>query len=256
MTKPELHWREILLCLITLLAVAVVFSMPPIAQDSTYHQFSDNKSLYNIPNFRNTASNLGFVIVGFFGLSRIKSTAPALRLPFALFCLSVILIGPGSAFYHLSPCSNTLVWDRLPMAMAFMSLFALVIQSRISDRLGRWLLWPLLLAGISSVLYWYWSEQQGIGDLRPYALVQYLPMLLIPLLLILYARPDDGSQWIWTALGCYVLAKMAEAADHAVFLASQGLISGHSLKHLLAALAILLAIRAVKHFKPAVTPSG
>jgi hypothetical protein len=42
------------------------------------------------------------------------------------------------------------------------------------------------------------------------------------------------------ALGIYIAAKVAEYYDHAVFVSTGALISGHSLKHLLAALAPFL----------------
>ena len=48
-----------------------------------------------------------------------------------------------------------------------------------SEQGGRVILWPLVLAGVASVGYWYWSEIQGQGDLRAYGVAQFLPMLLI-----------------------------------------------------------------------------
>jgi hypothetical protein len=85
-----------------------------------------------------------------------------------------------------------------------------------------------LLAGLASVLYW-----RATDDLRPYVLVQFLPVLLIPLVLLLY--PRRGSAGLWLALACYVLAKALEQFDGQVYAALGGVISGHSLKHLAAA---------------------
>src|SRR2546430_1898790 len=94
-------------------------------------------------------------------------------------------VGFGSAYYHYAPSTPTLVWDRLPMTVAFMALFAMVVRDRISESCGRVLLWPLVLAGVTSVGYWHWSEFHGRGDLRAYAVIEFLPMLLMPLLRIL-----------------------------------------------------------------------
>ncbi|MDX2451413.1 hypothetical protein [Desulfosarcina sp.] len=39
---------------------------------------------------------------------------------------------------------------------------------------------PLSVVGILFVLYWYFTEKTGVGDLRPYVLAQFLPMIVIP----------------------------------------------------------------------------
>jgi hypothetical protein len=126
------------------------------------------------------------------------------------------------------------------MTLAFMAFFAIILGEHIDPRLPRWLLWPLLLAGVASVLYW-----RATDDLRPYALVQFLPVLLIPLVLLLYPKPGRGA--VWLALGCYVLAKGLEQFDGQVYEALGHAISGHSLKHLAAAAgmgALLAGLRA------------
>jgi len=161
-----------------------------------------------------------------------------------LFSLGAILVGAGSAWYHLAPGNGTLVWDRLPMTIAFMALFSRVISDRISVRLGRWLLWPLVFAGAASVLYWDWSELQGRGDLRAYGLVQFLPMLLIPLMLVMASGKGIRTPWLWATLASYAMAKLAEYFDAGIY-AATGFLSGHSIKHLLGALAIFFALKAV-----------
>jgi hypothetical protein len=98
------------------------------------------------------------------------------------------------------------------------------------------LLGPLLAAGAGSVLWWHWGELAGRGDLRPYGLVQFFPMLAIPLLAWLYPpRYTHGGYW-GVAVLCYALAKVFELADAQV-LALSNLTSGHTLKHVMAALA-------------------
>jgi hypothetical protein len=63
--------------------------------------------------------------------------------------------------------------------------------------------------------------------------VQFLPVLLIPLLLLLY--PRRGSGGLWLALALYVLAKLLETIRRASVRSAGGRISGHSLKHVAAA---------------------
>ncbi|MEO8224507.1 MAG: ceramidase domain-containing protein, partial [Gammaproteobacteria bacterium] len=238
-------WDAWLLVAATAVALAVTISLPPIPQDSAYHTFADRTGLFAIPNFWNVASNIPFVLVGAFGLRALPSLRPGLNLSsYLVFCIGVCLVGAGSAWYHYAPNNHTLVWDRLPMTIAFMGLFSMVIEDRISTRLGRVLLWPLVVAGVVAVLYWDWTELQGRGDLRPYGLVQFLPMLLMPLMLISGKGGRLRARWLWATLGTYVLAKLAEHFDGAIY-AINGLVSGHSIKHLLGALAVLWAIRAM-----------
>jgi hypothetical protein len=230
---------------VTLIALAVTFALPPVPQDPAYHAFADRTALLTIPNFWNVASNIPFLVAGVFGLSTLPRLQPQLATSsYLVFCLGVLLVGVGSAYYHYAPTSDTLTWDRIPMTIAFMGLFSLVIEDRVSPGLGRRLLWPLVFAGVSSVLYWDWTELQGRGDLRAYGLVQFLPMVLMPLLLIAGKGGGLRAPWLWATLAAYALAKLAEYFDAPIY-AANGLLSGHSLKHLLGALAVFLAMRAM-----------
>jgi hypothetical protein len=103
--------------------------------------------------------------------------------------------------------------------------------------------------GVGSVAYWALGELRGGGDLRPYVLVQFLPMLLIPLLLLMYPSAFGRSRELWWLLGIYLLAKLAEFADGAIF-AIGGVISGHSLKHLFAAVAMGMLLKALLVRRP------
>lgn len=226
--------------------VLAAFLLPPVPQDPAYHAFADGSARLGIPNFWNVVSNLPFLVVGVWGLSAapaVQATIP--RPTYLLFCLGVTLVGIGSAYYHYAPTSDTLVWDRLPMTIAFMALFSIVLGDRISAPLGRRLLWPLVLAGVVSVMYWDWTELQGQGDLRAYGLVQFLPMVLIPLMLVTEKGRGLKAPWLWATLATYGLAKLAEHYDRVIQVAT-GVLSGHTLKHLLGALAVLLALHAMR----------
>jgi hypothetical protein len=241
-----LNMKTAFLLAISLLAVTAIFLMPPIAQDPAYHEFTDQRKLLGIPNFWNVFSNLAFPLVAIHGLSRASRLDPAVpQFNYRLICVAVLLVGAGSACYHWAPSNETLVWDRLPMTIAFMSLTAMMLGERVSERLGRVSLWPLLIAGAGSVFYWAWTEQLGVGDLRPYGLVQFLPMLLLPLLLLMYPQRYVRNGLAWAALAGYGLAKVAEHFDAGIYQAL-GWISGHALKHLIAALAIWWFILAIQ----------
>src|SRR6185295_20317622 len=98
------------------------------------------------------------------------------------------------------PSNAALVFDRLPMTVAFMSLFSAIVADRVSEPLGRALLWPLVTCGIASIGWWQMTESAGAGDLRPYALVQFLPMLLIPLMLLLFRGRWLSPRWLWASV--------------------------------------------------------
>jgi hypothetical protein len=242
------NWREWLLVAVTVGGAAAAFLFSAIPQDPAYHEFADRRTLFGIPNFWNVFSNLPFVLVGTFGLGKLSRLEPATLGPaYIVFCIGAVLVGFGSAYYHYAPSTQTLVWDRLPMTVAFMALFAMIVRDRVSERLGGVILWPLVFAGVASVGYWDWSELQGRGDLRAYAVIQFLPMLLIPLMLLIYPSKGHSAPWLWGTLGFYLLAKVAEYFDAAIYDALV-IVSGHSIKHVLGSLAVLCAVFAVQRF--------
>jgi hypothetical protein len=139
----------------------------------------------------------------------------------------------GSAYYHWSPDNSTLFWDRLPMAVCFIGIFAGVIGDRFSAKASRLWLWPMLALGVFSVFYWRFSELNGVGDLRPYVVVQFYTLAAICLLIILFPSRYTRSGWLIAGGAAYIAAKILEALDHEIF--SVVGISGHTLKHLAAA---------------------
>ena len=83
----------------------------------------------------------------------------------------------------------------MAITVTFMSFFVLIFGESISTRIASRLLVPLLFLGLASVVYWNITENLGTGDLRFYALVQFLPMLLIPLMLLFYGSCLSGRRW-------------------------------------------------------------
>jgi len=171
----------------------------------------------------------------------LQSLVPAYRLLFA----GVFLTAFGSAWYHFAPGNDSMLWDRLPMTLVFASLLSIVIAEHVSLSIGRQILLPLLLTGVGSVVYWSVTESNGAGDLRPYMLVQFLPMLLIPLILLLFMSRYNRARVFWGMIVIYAAAKAVEELDSRIYMAGQ-LISGHSVKHLVAGLAPLLLLRELK----------
>jgi len=229
----------LLLGTLALFAVALALALPPIPQPASYHEFADSRTWLGIPNFWNLASNLPFFVVGLVGLLGFKRDFPSgmsqgLAPIYFVFYAAIALTALGSTYYHAGPENAALTWDRLPMAIAFMAFFSAVIGHAFGTRAARISLLPLLALGVFSVGYWHYTETAGRGDLRLYVVVQYLPMLLLPFILVIYRDRFPGRAYLWGALGVYALSKLFEGMDKAVFEAT-GWISGHSIKHLVAA---------------------
>jgi hypothetical protein len=230
-SPPKEGWRRVLLSVLVLGSLALMLSLDPIIQRATYHSFADQRAILGVPNFLDVSSNLAFLAVGLAGLVFcLAHRAWGLRIAWLAFFLGVAMVSGGSAYYHANPNDGTLVWDRLPMTVAFTGLWAAILGEYLSERLGRVLLLPAVLAGLFSVLYWRWS-----GDLRFYIWIQSLSLLTIPAVMILF-RSRYTLQWaLLGALALYGLAKVSEMYDREVFGLTRQLFSGHTLKHLLAA---------------------
>ncbi|MBP1297946.1 hypothetical protein ACVII1_001117 [Bradyrhizobium elkanii] len=69
--------------------------------------------------------------------------------------------------------------------------------------------------------------------MRPYLLLQVLPLVLIPLWQSICHAPHADRAAFAAAMALYVAAKIAEVLDHQIADAL-GFVSGHTLKHLLA----------------------
>ncbi len=246
--------RLIILLAAVAIAIAATFLFPAIPQNEAYHNFADKRFVLGIPNCFDVLSNAFFLLVGILGLQFVLQKphgrqAPFLdaneRWPYFAFFIGVTLTAFGSSYYHLHPNDATLVWDRVPMAIGFMALVAAVLAERISVKLGIRLLVPLILIGAGSVIYWSITQSRGHGDLRPYGLTQFGSLLVLALLLALFPpRYTRGSDFVVSLL-IYGVAKIFEAADKPIF-ATGHIVSGHTLKHLAAALSAYWILRMLR----------
>ncbi|MGL4596144.1 MAG: ceramidase domain-containing protein [Bacteroidia bacterium] len=237
MTTPKRIQKIYALLGIALLCLVATCFLPRIAQPVDYHNFADSRTIWGIPFFWDVVSNLPFLMIGIAGLMRLRDIKTDYRLFFGMLFFGIFFTGIGSGYYHWMPNNTRLIWDRLPMTVVFMSFFSLLLAVHISIEAGRRFLVPLLLLGAASIGWWWFSEEiQQNGDLRPYLLVQFLPMLLLPLLVVLFPSRVFSTRHLVWILGWYVLAKVFEAKDD--YLYTQLDFSGHALKHLAASVAV------------------
>lgn len=238
------HSKFTLLWMVAAIGIGALIVIGPIAQDPGYHVFADTKTSIGIENFWNVISNLPFLAVGIFGLVRYPRLAEReSRIGYGLLCLAVALVSLGSAYYHHAPSNASLLWDRLPMTVAFMALFGLLLGERVVNSGKQLILWVLIIFGVGAALYWAWTEAQGRGDLRPYVLVQFLPIVLMPLILLLFPTKYLRSTYLLYAFALYFVAKALEHFDWQ--LQTYLGFSGHPLKHVVAAAAVLCIVLSV-----------
>ncbi|KAK4777630.1 hypothetical protein SAY87_017817 [Trapa incisa] len=239
-------WGVAVVCFVVLMIVT-----PAIPQSEAYHDFADQREFLGIPNFLNVVSNFPFLVVGLIGLvlcyygNYFKLSLQGELLGWTCFFVGVAVVAFGSSYYHLKPDDARLVWDRLPMTIAFTSIVAIFIIERVDEQKGMISIVPLLLAGALSILYWRFFD-----DLRPYAVIQFVPCIAIPIMAILLPPMyTHSTYWLWAA-AFYLIAKIEEAADKPIYTWTHHVVSGHTLKHLCAAmvpvfLTLMLAKRTI-----------
>lgn len=231
---PRRYGREIALLLVPLLALAGIHMIPPIAQDPQYHALADSRALFGIRNFANVVSNLPFLIFGIVGFAWCLRNRITTWSAWATFFTGVALVSVASGYYHANPNDATLVWDRLPMTIAFMGLFVAIVSEHANENLCRYLLLPAVVIGLASLAWWSYAD-----DLRFYIWVQTAPLLTIPLALLLFPARYTHRIYLLYGLAFYFLAKVVEFYDAPIYSVTDHLISGHSIKHVLASLSAL-----------------
>jgi hypothetical protein len=236
-----MNHRTAFLIGITVAAVALALLLPAMPQPLAYHDFADRREAYGIENFLDVTSNLAFTLAGLAGLvtvlrPRTCFARPAERWPYLVFAVGVLLTGAGSCYYHLEPNNESLFWDRLPMAISFMSLIAAQVVDRVDARAGLLALAPMLLVGVATVVYWIATERAGRGNVVPYAVLQAYAVVVLLKLAVFHPSRYTHANAIYAVFVGYVLAKVFEHFD-AQILELTGVVSGHTLKHVAAGIA-------------------
>lgn len=236
MFNPDTRRRErgLIAAGLALLALAVLG--PTVEQAARQHQYADQATRWGIPHALDVLTNLPFALFGLAGLWLLWRTGPRLDAS-ARLCVTVFLVGlvatcAGSSAYHLAPDDAGLALDRLGMAVAFAGMLALAVHDRVSARAGLISLPVLLVLAALSVQVW-----RQTGNLLPWGVVQFGGMLTIVTLATLRPVHVTTGLNLLAVIAWYAVAKLAELADHEIHQLTGGRMSGHNLKHLLAALA-------------------
>jgi hypothetical protein len=239
----------VLLIAVAGLALVAAFG-PYVPQLADYHAFADRRSLRELPFAMDVLSNLPFAFAGLAGLWYLRKSPPRSlrnveRGMAALFFVGLLLTAAASSWYHLSPDDAGLAIDRNGIGIAFAGVLGLAAAGRVSERAGAAIGLAVLLLAPLAIARW-----SSTGDLLAWAVLQGGGAAL--LLWLALQRQRQGAAdvaWGWVIVA-YTAAKLLELNDQLVFEWSGELVSGHTLKHLVAALAacpVIAAIRALSH---------
>ena len=230
---------------------------PFLPASAHQHDFADQRGWQGLPCALDVLSNLPFAVTGVWGLVWLRRLGAlrlclATRATAALFFVGLVLTTAGSSWYHWQPDNAGLLWDRLGMSVAFAGLLGLAVVGRISPRAGLATALGLMVAAPAAVLAWAHT-----GNLTPWAVVQFGGMLVVLALACLPHRHGALVLQLGPLIAWYAAAKVMELADHSVYEATAGWVSGHTLKHLLAAgaaLPVLFAMARLHHSRYVAVP--
>jgi hypothetical protein len=217
-------------------AAAVVAIAMPVTRTPAFHHYADQRTWLGVPHAGDVLSNLPFVVVALWALRRARGWLTRLA------CAGVAAIGVGSATYHVAPSDLTLALDWGPIALGLMFITAVVIDDRLGARAGRIALVVGAAFAIGSVAIWKLGGGTHGGTVTPYGAVQALGIAL-PALVALIARGRIPVRPLLLAVLWFAFARLCAANDQQL-LDAVG-ISGHSLKHIAAAIASGFALSAI-----------
>jgi hypothetical protein len=227
--------------IVTVGAIVILAIYGRIALPLHYSEFANQSALFGIPHAADVLSNIGFALValwGWFALypqrasDQLRAGWPGYR----LFLIALFLTAFGSGYFHLDPDHARLIWDMLPIALVCVGLLVGVRGDTRPELNAQIEATGLGLYAVASIAWWVYTDRLGADDLRPYLLLQGLPLLLIPLWQAIYRAPRTDRIAFAAAMLLYVVAKLAELLDRQIANAL-GFVSGHTLKHLIATMA-------------------
>ena len=234
--KTSLPRLEAGLLLTMVLAVLGACLGPAVAQHAHYHAFADQRAWGGLPYAMDVLSNVPFAMGGIWGLLTLQRLHVGLganwqRPLVTLFFAGLIVAALCSGYYHGRPDNASLLVDRLGMVVAFAGLLGLAAADRVSARAGVATGGVVLLLGVLAVRVWAVS-----GNLLPWVVLQAGGLVLMLLLARCKVIAGAWGIRLGAVVAVYIVAKLLELGDHLVFDATAGLVSGHSLKHMVAAL--------------------
>ncbi|OMO66943.1 hypothetical protein CCACVL1_20907, partial [Corchorus capsularis] len=171
------------------LALASAFSCCPLPSAITC-----------VPNTLNVITNFPFLIVGILGFVLSLGGGSFFNISlrgevwgWVLYYGGIASVAFGSAYYHLKPDDNRVMWDTLPMMIAYSSLCSSFVLERLGERIGLSCLFSLLVLAVLSTCY-----ARTFNDLRLCMTFQLIPCIAIPIMTFLFPPKYTHSRyWLW-----------------------------------------------------------
>lgn len=216
-----------------------------------YHSFADHRELLGVHSFWNVVSNISFIGIGFYMFYKYRNNKEN-NINLWITVIGSILVFLGSSYYHYSPDNNALLWDRLPMALVFSGIFMysviklnllnfVSLKNKFSIGYG--------IFSILCVVLWYIGTIIDVNLIGAYVFLQFGGMVLLGLMAHIAHRRNEKILYnkIISLLFIYVVAKLFEHYDQQIFTVTYEIISGHSIKHLVSALALYVWLKPKKN---------
>ncbi|CAJ2675212.1 unnamed protein product [Trifolium pratense] len=227
-----------------LCSISFFLFSPKIPRSPNYHQFADMRNLLGVPNTLNVITNFPFLVVGVLGLilalegGFFTISSQAEISTWILFYAGILGVAFGSVYYHMKPDNNRVLWDTLPMMVAYSSLFSSLVVERIGQRIGLGCMCALLFAAFTCIVY-----ERIYDDIRLCLMFQLILPLAIAAVAYMYPSNYTHSTYWFSSIGIYLLAKLEAVSDKKLYRANNYVISGHSLEHVcLALIPFLLSV--------------
>ncbi|XP_020593472.1 uncharacterized protein LOC110033745 isoform X1 [Phalaenopsis equestris] len=249
-----LQWenRLHLCCVATLIGLILLVATPTIPHSPTQHIFADMRNFLGVPNTLNVLTTYPYLFFGVPGLVFcLSGSCFGISLKgelwgWVLFYAGTAAAAFGSAYYHLKPDDDRIIWERLPMMISTISLLSNLVIERLDERVGiSCLISLLMLVFVSATI------ERTFDDLRLCIIFHFIPCIAIPVLVFLFPpKYTHSTYWFW-ATGFYLLSRFESVADMKVYSIDRYIISGHSLEHLCLAmvafiLTVMLWLRSIK----------
>lgn len=233
----DLLGRRCALVLLAAMAAALatgLLAWGPVPLAAVAFDHADERRWLGVPNAFNVFASLPLLFAAGWGLrtTRAAPWPPGLRRAWTAFHACAAAGALLAALHHLYPSFATWLPATTAMCAGFGMLAAGALAERVDERLAR----PPALIGLGTVvlLAALWVGWHGGGDVRPFLLIEALPVLLLPAgALSLTGVHTRAGDWVLMLAG-YAVAKLADLADARLYAAS-GWIGGHALMHLLLA---------------------
>nr|CAB3475878.1 unnamed protein product [Digitaria exilis] len=239
--RRESHRRRALAGGAALASALLLVATPRLRHSPALHLFADMRNFLGVPNTLNVLTAYPLLLAGVPGLilCLCGSGCFGVSLRWEAFGWSLFYAGNvaaafGSAYYHLKPDDDRLIWDRLPvseilntffllssshllftrpwMMLSSSSLLSILVIERLDERVGLSCLISLLsLILVSSAC------ERVLDDMRLWVILNFVPCIAIPAMLFLFPPKYTHSRFWFLATGFYLLAKFEGLADRKVY---------------------------------------